>query len=195
MIPVWSKGRFMERIPTLHTARLLLRGFELSDAPDVQRLAGDFAVADTTQNVPHPYPDGAAEEWITTHSLACELGQVATFAVLLRQEQALVGTVGIRFDLRSDSAEMGYWMGRAFWGRGYCTEAAHAVLVYAFDDLDLNRVHASHLLRNPASGRVMQKLGMSREGVRREQVKRWGKYEDLVDYGVLQREWREQNGG
>jgi RimJ/RimL family protein N-acetyltransferase len=179
-------------MPTLHTPRLLLREFALSDATDVQRLASDYAVADTTQNIPHPYPDRAAAEWISTHGLAFEAGDAATFAIVLRQEDALVGTAGIRFDLRSDSAELGYWIGRPYWGRGYCTEAALAVLEYAFGDLNLNRVHASHLLRNPASGRVMQKLGMTREGLRREHAKKWEKYEDLVEYGILRREWRYQ---
>lgn len=185
-------ARFVKRMPTIRTTRLILREFELSDAPDVQRLAGDYSVADTTQNVPHPYPDGAAEDWISTHGLAFEAGDSATFAVVLRQGDALVGTVGMRFDLRSDSAEIGYWIGRAFWGHGYCTEAARALLQYAFGELNLNRVYASHLLRNPASGRVMQKLGMTREGLRREHAKKWGKYEDLVDYGILQREWRDR---
>lgn len=182
----------MRRMPTLDTPRLLLREFALCDAADVQRLASDYAVADTTQNIPHPYPDGAAVEWISTHGLAFEAGDAATFAVVLRRDDALVGTVGIRFDLRSDSGELGYWIGRPFWGRGYCTEAALAVLEYAFGDLNLNRVHASHLLRNPASGRVMQKLGMTREGLRREHAKKWEKYEDLVEYGILQREWRDR---
>ena len=183
---------FVKRMPTLGTHRLILREFELSDAPDVQRLAGDYSVADTTQNIPHPYPDGAAEDWIATHGLAFEAGDAATFALVLRQEDALVGTVGMRFDLRSDSAELGYWIGRPFWRHGYCTEAARAILQYAFGELNLNRVHASHLLRNPASGRVMPKLGMTREGLRREHAKKWGKYEDLVDYGILQREWRDR---
>jgi len=185
-------SRFVEQLPTLCTARLRLRAFELRDAPDVQRLAGDHAIADTTLNVPHPYPDGAAEKWISTHTAAFESGEGATFAVVLRQEETLAGVVGIKFELRFDSAEMGYWIGRSFWGRGYCTEAAGAVLDYAFGDLELNRVHASHILRNPASGRVMQKLGMTREGLRREHVKKWEKYEDLADYGILRREWRDR---
>lgn len=182
-------------MPTFHTPRLLLRGLELADAPEVQRLAGDYAVADTTQNVPHPYPDGAAAEWISTHRLAFDAGDAATFAVVLRQGEALVGTVGIRLDALSDSAELGYWVGRPFWGQGYCTEAALAVLRYAFVELKLNRVHASHLMRNPASGRVMQKLGMTREGLRREHAKKWGKYEDLVEYGILRQEWQDRGRG
>lgn len=178
--------------PTLETARLLLRAFRLSDAADVQRLAGDYAIADTTLNVPHPYPDGTAEQWIATHQPAFEAGEAATFAVVLRQEAGVIGAVGMRFDARFDNAELGYWIGRPYWGRGYCTEAAGAVLDYAFDELKLNRVHASHLVRNPASGRVMQKLGMSREGLRRQHVKKWERYEDLADYGILRDEWRDR---
>ena len=88
-----------------------------------------------------------------------------------------------------DQAELGYWIGKPFWGRGYCTEAAQALLRYAFTELGLVRVHSCHFARNPASGRVMQKIGMVKEGCRRQHVKKWDKLEDLELYGVLKQEW------
>jgi [ribosomal protein S5]-alanine N-acetyltransferase len=75
------------------------------------------------------------------------------------------------------------------WGRGYATEAAREAVRYAFADLDLHRVHAAHFRSNPASGRVMQKVGMSYEGTLREHHKKWGEYEDRVEYGLLARDW------
>ncbi len=179
----------MAKLPILETARLILRPFEASDAKTVQRLAGDRAVAEYTANIPHPYEDGMADEWISGHQPAFEAGKSATFAIVLREPRELIGAVGLGIERRFDRAELGYWIGRPYWNKGFCTEAAKAVLRFAFLDLQLHRVHASHFAGNPASGRVMQKLGMTHEGVSREHVKRWGRYDDLARYGILSSEW------
>lgn len=179
----------MDRRPTLNTERLVLRPFELSDARDVQRLAGDWSIADTTLNIPHPYEDGMAEEWISTHLPQYEAGKLVSFAIISRETTDLIGAIGLTISQRFQRADLGYWVGRYYWNRGYCTEAAYAVLEHAFSVLNLHRVHACHLVRNPASGRIMQKLGMSREGLAREHVRRWEVYEDLVLYGILKSEW------
>ena len=171
--------------PVLSTARLLLRPFLPTDADDVQRLAGEREIAENTLTIPHPYPDGAAAEWIATHAPAWAEGRLATFAVTLAEEGTLVGAVGLdihRADLR---AELGYWIGKPWWSRGYATEAGHAVLEFGFGPLGLHRIMARHFLRNPSSGRVLQKLGMQREGVLRHHVLKWGTFEDLAVYSVL----------
>ena len=181
----------MKERPQLSVERLILRPFEMNDAADVQRLAGDRAVADTTLNIPHPYEDGAAEQWIGTHQPKFEAGELANFAITLRRDGELAGAIGLVINRRFDRAELGYWIGRPFWGRGLCTEAGRAVLEYGFTELDLNRIHASHLSRNPASGRVMEKLGMRREGILRQHAKKWDRYEDLAVYGLLTSEWKD----
>lgn len=182
----------MDRRPTLKTERLVLRPFELSDAADIQRLAGDRAIADTTLNIPHPYEDGMAEEWIATHLPQFEAGRQVVFAMTLLESGDLIGAIGLTIRQRFQRAEIGYWVGRSYWNQGYCTEAGLAVIKHAFADLNLHRVHAFHLSRNPASGRVMQKLGMTREGLARQHVRRWEVYEDLVLYGILRSEWEDK---
>ena len=184
----------MKQRPTLETERLLLRPFEPSDAWDVQRLAGDRAIADTTLNVPHPYEDGMAEEWISTHQPGFEAGKLANFAIVLRASGELIGAIGLRIVRRFERAVLGYWIGRPYWGNGYCTEAGRAILEHGFGTLKLNRIHASHLTRNPASGRVMRKLGMAHEGRARQHVRRWDAFEDLEFYGILKAEWQEAAG-
>ncbi|MEJ7812744.1 MAG: GNAT family N-acetyltransferase [Gemmatimonadaceae bacterium] len=176
--------------PTLHTSRLVLRPFVADDAPAVQRLAGDRDIASTTLNIPHPYEDGMAEAWIATHEDAFARSEGLTLAVTSRDDGALIGAVGIAINLRSSRAELGYWIGKPYWGRGYCTEAAAALVAYAFDVLDLNRVHATHLTWNPASGRVMRKIGMTYEGRLREHERKWGVFEDIEKYGILRREYQ-----
>ena len=179
----------MKTRPTIETKRLRLRPFELSDAKDVQRLAGDRAIADTTLNIPHPYEDGMAEEWISTHQPKFESGELLNFAIVSRTSDKLIGAIGLRIVPRFERAELGYWIGKPYWKNGYCTEAGRAVLQYGFSVLKLNRIHASHLKRNPASGRVMQKLGMVHEGCARQHAKRWDRFEDLVFYGIIKDYW------
>ncbi len=180
----------MDRRPTLLTQRLVLRPFTPEDAPHVQRLAGAREVAATTLNIPHPYPDGAAEAWILRQAEAGEQGREAVFAVVKRVGGVLMGAIGLRIDLEHARAELGYWIGVPHWGQGYCTEAAEAVVRYGFEELDLHRIHASHFARNPASGRVMRKIGMTFEGSLRGHVRKWGEFEDLEKYAILADEWR-----
>ena len=175
--------------PDLVTERLLLRPFTLADASRVQRLAGERVIAEFTLNIPHPYQAGMAEEWILSHPGNFLAGKSATFAITLAGERLLIGAIGLQCEERHHRAEMGYWMGTPYWNRGYCTEAASAVLHYAFETRGIHRVVASHLARNPASGRVMRKIGMRQEGYLREHVLKWDRYEDLVLYGILREDW------
>jgi [ribosomal protein S5]-alanine N-acetyltransferase len=179
---------FLER-PTLVTARLVLRPHEPADAPRLQQLAGEWKVADTTLNMPHPYLDGMAETWIGNRAQEWRDRKGLALAVTL-PGVGLVGGVNFH-DLspRHHRAELGYWIGVEFWGRGYCTEAVAALVRFGFERMDLNRVFAIHMTRNPASGRVMQKLGMTHEGRLRRHVERWGKFEDIECYGLLREEW------
>lgn len=179
----------MIKQPTLTTDRLILRPFVLADAPAVQRLAGDWAIADTTSSIPHPYEDGAAEAWIGSHAVQLEQETAVVFAITLKDDGQLAGTISL-FSIRAESrrAEMGYWIGVPYWRKGLCSEAARVVIRYGFDELGLNRIFAEHMTRNPASGRVMQKVGMTYEGTLRQHVKKWDRYEDLAVYGILRQE-------
>lgn len=180
----------MTEPPLLKTKRLILRPFTLADAPQVQRLAGDKDIAATTLHIPHPYEDGMAEEWISKHPGEFEKGEQITFAITHREEKYLIGAIGLSsISQEHETGEVGYWIGKPYWNQGYCTEATKAVLKYAFDVLRLNRIHARHFKRNPASGRVMQKAGMRHEGCLRQHYKKWGNYEDSELYGILKMEF------
>ena len=172
--------------PDLRTERLLLRPFRLADAPRVRELAGDRRIAATTLNIPHPYEAGMAEQWIQGHPEAFEKGRGVTFAVVLQGERLLIGAIGLSLSPEQHRrAELGYWIGVPFWGQGYCTEAARAVVRYAFDDLGLHKITARHLATNPASGRVMQKLGMRLEGELVDETFKDGAFHTLVVYGLI----------
>ncbi len=151
----------------------------------MQRLAGERAIADTTRNIPHPYADGMAEAWIESQKRGFAAGRLVNFAITLRRERTLIGSIGLTLDPESrGTAELGYWVGRPYWNRGYCTEAARAVVDYGFSQLGLERIHAHHLVRNPASGRVLGKTGMRQEGLARDTLQEGGPPEDIVLYGI-----------
>ncbi len=100
-------------------------------------------------------------------------------------DDVLIGAVSLRIERDDQRAELGYWIGRPYWGQGYCTEAVRAVLSFGFQQLGLNRIYAGHFSRNPASGRVMQKAGMNCEGHLRQHTKKWDAFEDIEIYAVL----------
>jgi ribosomal-protein-alanine N-acetyltransferase len=152
----------MKIAPTLHTERLILRSFTREDATDVQRLASDPDVASTTYEIEHPYEDGMAEEWIQWCYQKFEKGESIHFAITLKTDGTLIGTVGLvsRTHLPYKDAGLNYWIGKPYWNCGYCTEAAKAVVAYGFREQDINAIFADYFIRNPASGRVMQKIGM-----------------------------------
>jgi RimJ/RimL family protein N-acetyltransferase len=172
--------------PTLTTAGLVLRPFVLDDAPAVQRLAADREVALNTMLIPHPYPEGAAGEWIDGHD---DSSDNHIFAIASKDGGEVMGAIGLHVDRKHERAEIGYWLGVPFWGRGYVTEAARAVVRYAFENLGVNRVFAFHFARNAASGRVLQKIGMRREGTLRQHLVKWGEHVDVDYYGIVREEW------
>lgn len=170
---------------------VVLRRFVAADAPRVEILAGDRRVADMTALIPHPYPEGAALGWIATHDSAAALGTEYTFAVT-DPDGLLVGAVGLRPD-PGERESIGYWIGQPYWGRGYATAAAQAIIALGFGLIDLDAITASHLTRNAASGRVMEKCGMTL--LRTERRDHRGAPEDFCVRAITREEWETRMAG
>lgn len=171
--------------PVLRTARLTLGPLESRDATALVTLAGAFEIADTTATIPHPYTADDARIFLALDAAERTAGGALRFAVRPDGE-SLVGVVGLhQIDRDRLQAELGYWIGVPWWGRGYATEAARAVVRYGFDELGLHKIHAHYLTRNLASGRVLERIGMRQEGLLREQMRKWGRFEDVIVCGVL----------
>ena len=171
------------------TERLLLRAHRLDDAPAMWRLINVREVALNTLRIPYPYPEEEAARWISNHDERIQQGD-HVFAITLRATQELVGTVGLHMKKENDSAEIGYWIGLPYWGKGYATEAAGALLRFGFENFPINRIYAMHFGRNPSSGRVLQKIGMQYEGTLRQHLKKWDEYVDLICYGMLREDFK-----
>jgi len=173
-------------LPALRTRRLLLRPLRLADAPAIAEMLGDPRVSRGLIHVPHPFPPGAAEQWIRGR---LDTGE-ARFAITRRN--AVIGTVGLRVVARHQHAELGYWLGVDHWGEGYATEAAAAAVTWGFKARLLQRIYGQYLGDNHASGRVMEKIGMLREGVRRQHYRKGKRWYDVHQFGILREDdtWR-----
>ena len=175
--------------PVLETERLTLRPFELRDAHHVQQLARHIDIAKTTLSIPHPYPDGAAEDWIESRQEAARLGSGYAFAIIHKDNDSLMGCMGINIAIHHWRGELAYFVGKPYWGQGFATEAARRVMAFGFGSLELHKMWAASMASNPASAKVIEKLGMKQEGMFREHVLKWDRFEDLVYYGMLKSEY------
>src|SRR5262245_2401923 len=140
---------------TLATERLVLRPFRRSDGPEFTRLAGDWAVASMTSDIPYPLSQWQAAAWLKPGR-----GEVR-FAIEL--DGRLIGGAGY-CRRRSGAAELGFWLGRAWWGRGYATEATSAIVRYGLQTRKLPGFTSSHFIDNWASAGVLRKLGFEPVG-------------------------------
>lgn len=175
--------------PTIETARLRLRPYSDADIAELVPLIGAREVAANSMRIPFPYSESDARDFL----IRISDGSETRVAITLRGDRPirgrLIGGVGLRFEPVHDSAELGYWIGVPYWGNGYATEAARALLDYGFETLKLNRIFASHFKPNAASGRILRKLGMLHEGCQREHIRKWDQFIDSELYGMLRRDW------
>lgn len=178
----------MSSFPELKTERLLLRRFRIQDAARVKELASVKELAVSTL-LPHPYKKGMAERWIMSQMDDYKNDRMINFAIVLLEEDVLIGSIGLELVMAHRHGQLGYWIGLPYWNRGVCTEAAQALVAYGFEELGLNRIWAPHFKSNPASGRVLEKIGMQYEGCQRQQYFRFGQYEDVNHYGILRSEY------
>jgi RimJ/RimL family protein N-acetyltransferase len=174
--------------PTLETARLKLRPYSEADIAELVPLIGARKVAATTLRIAHPYTEQDARAFL---ALAQEPGKI-WLATTLRSDGRQIGGVGLRVEDPHQHAELGYWLGVPYWRQGYATEAACEMLRYGFVELGLHRIFASHFRHNPASGRILVKLGMRYEGCQREHLRKWDQFVDSELYGVLRQEWKDR---
>jgi RimJ/RimL family protein N-acetyltransferase len=169
---------------TLETPRLLLRPFELADAPCVQRILDDERVSAALLDTPHPFTLEAAHNWIQTARRGGERGDAFVFALIRKRHPLLIGCIDIEVNGEHRRGDMAYWLDPEHWGQGFTTEAARRIVRFGFESLGLHRIHAQCIRSNTASARVMEKAGLHYEALLRESALKDGIYVDVAVYGL-----------
>lgn len=170
----------------IETDRLIMRLFKDADAEKVYEACNDINIAKTTLAIPFPYTLEDAKSFIKHTSKAIDDQTAYTFAIALKENiNEVVGSISLSVKRPSNKAELGYWVTKKYWNRGIATEAAKAIVEYGFNNLNLNSIYARHMDINPASGKVMQKIGMKHVGIMREHEFKFDKYHDVVYYEIL----------
>jgi [ribosomal protein S5]-alanine N-acetyltransferase len=172
-------------LPVLETPRLVLRRMEESDAEDVYEYASDPAVAEHTSWEPHQSIDVS-----TAFAASQARGRGCAWGIVHRTDQKVIGTCGIVRERAPYRGEINFALSRKYWNQGYMTEAVREVIGFGFEVLGLHRIQARCKVANVGSARVMEKAGMTFEGVLREYSFSKGEYLDLKMYSILRREWR-----
>ena len=177
------------------TPRLVLRRHRPEDAPAIARLINDWEVVRWLADVPFPYTEKDAADWIEQTAENWADGSDYQFVVAVADGGAMAGHIGLRMQQAEVTAspavaELGYWFGRPFWSRGYATEAAQATTAFGFDELGLDRIIAGCLADNDRSIRVLAKVGLSSAGVRRQSFATLGQTLDVPLFGLTREAYR-----
>lgn len=169
----------------IKTERLILRLFQTSDVAKVTTLCNNYNIYKNTLYLPYPYSQNDALSWIENHYDNFIQEKSYEFAVTDKETNEVYGAIALSNNKRNNQGELAYWVGEPYWGNGYATEAARAIVQFAFEEKKIHKVFARYFSSNPASGKVMEKIGMEKEGVLKEHVIKDGKYEDLICYGSI----------
>ena len=183
--------KLFSHMPTLTTERLILRPMRVTDARDMFSYARRQEVTDYLLWTPHPTPS-YTEDYLRYLQGRYALGEFYDWAVVERESGRMIGTCGFtRFDFPHNSGELGYVLNPDYHGKGYATEAAERVMRFGFEVLELHRLEAKFMRGNEASLRVMEKLGMTFEGYRRDAMLVKGSYRTIGVCAILRSEWRQ----
>ncbi|MBU5478437.1 GNAT family N-acetyltransferase [Eubacterium sp. MSJ-13] len=178
----------------LETDRLLLRPFRIEDAKDVfDNWASDDEVTKYLT-----WPTHSSVEMSRSYMEFCINGynekNVYQWGIELKNSHELIGNISVvKIIDEIDSMELGWVIGRKWWGNGYTAETAERLLKFLFTEVGANRICARHDINNPNSGRVMQKIGMRYEGTLRQSGKNNQGIVDMANYSVLREEWKERS--
>jgi RimJ/RimL family protein N-acetyltransferase len=183
LVNSWLEG--LKKAPRLDSDRLVLRAMHAGDVTEVQFHVNTKAVSDNLSYTPHPYTIEMAENWMRNVSNGMTNGNCCYWSVCSRATGEFIGSMGLSIFNEQDGAEMHYWFGEKFWNNGYCTEAAKRTILHVFENLKLHRLQITHRKGNLASKRVVEKCGFVFEGELRDQLKRFGNYENVLYYSML----------
>jgi len=170
--------------------RVSIRPLKYSDAPEIYENVRDKEIVRWTVSIPHPYPKDGAVKFIRKARYNITKKKSYPFGLVLKETGRVTGVIELMaIDWKNKNAELGYWLGRKYWGKGLMTEAARLILEFGFRGLKLHRIYATLFEENTGSARILEKSGFKLEGRMREGRYRYGRWHDTLRYGILESEF------
>ncbi|MGF6848873.1 ribosomal-protein-alanine N-acetyltransferase [Chitinophaga sp. W3I9] len=179
----------MKVFPELYTSRLKLRKVERDDLGALLKYANNKRISENILNISYPYKEEDAAFWIDLALKAYVTGERVVFAINLKEHNEFIGAVGLSIDTRHNHAEMGYWIGEPFWGKGLMTEAVKEVLNFGFNTLHLHKIYATVFPDNSASEKILINSGLVKEGELVDQYKIGDVYKTVFQYRLIKYEY------
>ena len=174
----------------IETKRLILRPIKAGDEQQIYKFCSTEHIYKTLLTMPPPYTKQHAMDKVKSSLEHIKLGDKFPFAITLKGNDDLIGIIDLRPNYELKFAELGYWLGYEYWGQGIMTEAARAVMKFAFDDLSMHKLIIKAYTTNPASARVAVKCGFKLEGCQKEIYYLRGEYMSNELYGITEQEYR-----
>jgi ribosomal-protein-alanine N-acetyltransferase len=172
----------MEVFPALNTNRLTLRKISIEDVPSLVKYANNKKIADKVLNIPYPYQEPDAVFRISYVHQGFKNKTRYVFAIILKESEELIGEISLHLDNSRKIAQLAYWIGEPFWGKGMATEAAKTILKFGLENLSLHMIFAECHIENNASEKVLLKNGMKKIGINGS----------VVQYILTKKEFEEQ---
>ncbi len=176
----------------LAAERLTLRRLEVGDAARISLLAGDWEVSRTLAAVPHPYDEAMARNWISPALRQGAAGATYHFAIERGADELVIGGIGLEL-ANTAKAELGYWLGRPYWGQGYGAEAAGRVIEFGFDDLLLDGIVSAPLPTNAASIAILEKLGFTFQCREQQYFPARGENKEVMSFALSRADYAARN--
>lgn len=182
----------MDPFPILETRTLRLRKPTTKDLPKIREYANNSEIAKMTLNIPHPYQEKDAIFWLNRANQGFEDKSKYVFAICKLSNDDFIGGISLKINSRFNRAELGYWIAEPFWNKGFATEATQETLRFGFEEAGIHKIFATHLLDNPASGKVMTKNGMTKEWTLIDHFRKDDTYLSVVQYRLTKKEFNNQ---
>jgi len=181
----------MKKFPELNTTRLILRKIKLSDVPSLIKYINNKKIADNLINIPFPFGEEDAIFRMNFVLEGFKNEERFVFAITEKEQDELIGQMGLHLDKSNNKAEIGYWIGVPFWNKGIATEALEAILKFGFEELKLNKIYATHYIENPSSGKVLIKNQLIKEAELKDHYKTNNGYGSVIQYRLTKKEYEE----
>lgn len=176
---------YNKELNIIETERLKLRLVTPNDFPKVVEYCSDPELSKYMIYLPYPYTLEDAISWYNNQQESLKKDTMYTYGIELKETGEFIGVISLSNNQRNNNGEIGYWLGKKYWNKGYMSEATKAIIEFAFQIKNMHKVYARCFSENIASAKVMQKNGLTFEGSLKDHIYKDGKYHDLLIYGLI----------